>query len=200
MLARLYLIVDRAGWIERLLPHGLELVQLRIKDRPEEIVRREVRRAKELCAAAGIQLVVNDYWRVALDEGCDFVHLGQEDLATADLAALRKARLRLGVSTHDEAELNRALAVEPDYVALGPIFPTTLKELSWAPQGVAKLRRWKALIGDRPLVAIGGMTPAHGRDALMAGADTVAVASDVLRHPQPERRLAEWRAVLKEAG
>lgn len=200
MLARLYLIVDDVGWIERLLPHGLRLVQLRIKDQPEEAIRRQVRRAKDLCAVAGAQLVVNDWWRIAIDEGCDFVHLGQEDLAAADLDAIRGAGLRIGVSTHDLAELARALAVEPDYVALGPIFATTLKELPWAPQGLDKLRSWKALIGSRPLVAIGGMTPTHGRDALAAGAGSVAVASDVLRHPDPERRLAEWRSVLGEAG
>ena len=110
-----------------------------------------------------MQLVVNDYWQLALEEGCDFVHLGQGDLAGADLAALRRAGVRLGVSTHDHAELERALALHPDYVALGPIYPTLLKVMPWAPQGLARLSEWKRRIGALPLVAIGGLTPSAWR-------------------------------------
>ena len=195
-LDRFYLIVDDAAWLERLLPHGVRLVQLRVKDHAEPELRVQVRRARDLCAAAGAQLIVNDHWRLALDEGCDYVHLGQGDLDDADLPAIRRGGLRLGVSTHDHAEIDRALATAPDYVALGPIWPTLLKEMPWAPQGLDRLGDWKHRIGPIPLVAIGGLTPERARAALAAGADSAAVVTDVLRHPDPEARAREWRAAV----
>ena len=196
MLDRFYLIVDDAAWLERLLPHGVRLAQLRVKDRPVPELRAQVRRARDLCAAAGAQLIVNDHWRLAIEEGCDYVHLGQGDLDEADLAAIRGAGVRLGVSTHDEAELDRALATDPDYVALGPVYPTILKQMPWAPQGLAKLTVWKQRIGAVPLVAIGGLTPERARAALAAGADSAAVVTDMLRHPDPAGRTAEWRRAV----
>jgi thiamine-phosphate pyrophosphorylase len=196
MLDRFYLIVDDADWLERLFPHGVRLAQLRVKDRPMPELRAQVRRARGLCAAAGAQLIVNDHWRLAIEEGCDYVHLGQGDLDDADLAAIRGASVRLGVSTHDEAELDRALATNPDYVALGPVYPTILKQMPWAPQGLAKLTRWKERIGAVPLVAIGGLTPERARAALAAGADSAAVVTDILRHPDPAGRTEEWRCAV----
>lgn len=196
MLDRFYLVVDDAAWLERLLPHGVQLAQLRVKDLPEPELRAQIRRARDLCAAAGAQLIVNDHWRQAIDEGCDFVHLGQGDLDGADLAAIRRAGLRLGISTHDDAELERALATQPDYVALGPIFPTLLKQMPWAPQGLVRITLWKRRIGAVPLVAIGGLTPERARAALDAGADSAAVVTDVLRHADPEARAREWRRAV----
>jgi thiamine-phosphate diphosphorylase len=189
-----YLIVDRADWLPRLLPQGLRLVQLRIKDQPAAVLQAEIATARALCAAAGAQLIVNDYWQIAIDEACDFVHLGQEDLESADVAAIRRHGLRLGVSTHDEAELDRALSVAPDYVALGPVYPTVLKAMAWAPQGVSRVTDWKRRVGATPLVAIGGLTPERGRLVLEAGADSAAVVTDVLRHADPEARSREWIA------
>ena len=187
-----YLIVDHVAWLERLLPHGLRLAQLRIKDAAEPSLRAQIRRARDLCAQHGATLVINDHWRLALDEGCDFIHLGQEDLVEADLDAICRAGCKLGVSTHDVRELDIALRVAPDYIALGPVFPTTLKQLDWAPQGVARVTDWKALLKDMPLVAIGGLTPERARAVLDAGADSAAVATDVLGHPDPEARVREW--------
>lgn len=192
MLDPFYLIVDRTDWIERLLPHGLRLVQLRIKDEADAVVRAEIRRAQALCTRQGAVLVVNDYWKIALDEGCTYVHLGQEDLEDADVAAIRKAGCRLGVSTHDHDELDRALSVQPDYVALGPVFPTILKAMKWQPQGVDRVAEWKRKVGATPLVAIGGLTPERARAVLDAGADSAAVVTDVLRHADPEARMREW--------
>ncbi len=192
-----YLIVDHVAWLERLLPHGLRLAQLRIKDAAEPTLRAQVRRARDLCARHGATLVINDHWRLALDEGCDFIHLGQEDLVEADLDAIRRAGCKLGVSTHDVRELDIALRVAPDYIALGPVFPTTLKQLDWAPQGVARVTDWKALLKDMPLVAIGGLTPERARAVLNAGADSAAVATDVLGHPDPEARVREWVAMTR---
>lgn len=187
-----YLIVDDAGWLSRLLPQGVKLVQLRVKDRAEPDLRAQIARAREMCARHGAQLVVNDYWRLAIEEGCDFVHLGQSDLDAADIPALRRAGVRIGVSTHDQTELDRALSLEADYVALGPIYPTLLKQMAFAPQGLARLGAWKAQIGETPLVAIGGLTPERAIAALAAGADSACVVTDILRSADPEARTREW--------
>jgi thiamine-phosphate pyrophosphorylase len=191
-LAAFYPVVDSADWIRRLVPVGVKLVQLRIKERTDDEVRREVRAALAICVPRRVQLVVNDYWHIALDEGADFIHLGQEDLAGADLKAIRARHVKLGVSTHDDTELERALGVAPDYVALGPIYPTSLKSMPWAPQGLDRLGEWKRRIGRVPLVAIGGITLERAAGCLAAGADCVAVVSDVTRHPDPLGRAASW--------
>lgn len=187
-----YLIVDSAAWIERLVPLGVKLVQLRIKDRLPAEIRADLRRAKAVCAAHGCQLIVNDYWQIAIEEDCDFIHLGQEDLADADLDAIRKAGLKLGLSTHDRAELATALAASPDYIALGPIYPTVLKAMAWAPQGLERIGQWKAELGDIPLVAIGGLTVARIAGVFANGADSAAVVTDITRNPDPESRTLEW--------
>lgn len=187
-----YPIMDTADWLDRILPLGVKLVQLRIKDIEPDALGPEVRRARDLCRAHGATLVVNDYWQIAIDEGCDFIHLGQEDLEEADLPAIRRAGLRLGVSTHDHSELDRALSVSPDYVALGPVWPTILKKMKWSAQGLDRVREWKRLVGDTPLCAIGGMTPERGRAALEAGADLVSVVTDITLNKNPETRVREW--------
>jgi len=192
-----YLIVDSSDWLTRLVPLGVRLVQLRIKDRDEAALRDEIRRAKAICAEHDCQLVVNDYWQLAIDEACDFVHLGQEDLAEANVAAIKQGGLRLGVSSHDHAELDAALAADPDYVALGPIYPTLLKKMKWAPQGLDRLREWKERIGPLPLVAIGGLTPERLPGVFAAGADSASVVTDILTNPDPEARTREWIAATE---
>src|SRR5690606_16668833 len=189
-LPRFYPIFDSTGWLERMLPLGVEFVQLRIKDRPEAEVRSQVREA--LALRHGATIVVNDYWRIAIDEGAQWIHLGQEDLAEADLAAIRRAGLRVGISTHDHEELERALAADADYVALGPVYPTILKKMKWHVQGLERVTEWKRRVGDRPLCAIGGMTPERALDALAAGADLVSVVTDITLNPDPEARVREW--------
>ena len=195
-LERFYLIVDDVSWIERMVPLGLRLVQLRIKDRTEREIGRQVCRALMFCLQYGAQLVINDYWRIAIAEGCDFVHLGQEDLDTADVGAIRGVGLKLGISTHDVAELDRALRLKPDYVALGPIYPTRLKVMRHGPQGLVRIGDWKCRIGDIPLVAIGGLTVERAAGVLNAGADTLSVVTDVTLDADPEKRLAEWLAAV----
>lgn len=201
-LARVYPIVDSAAWVARLLPLGAQLIQLRIKQQPEPHLRREIAAARSLCGGAGAQLIVNDYWQLALELGCDWVHLGQGDLDGADIPALRRAQMRIGISTHDHAELERALAWAPDYVALGPIYPTLLKQMPWAPQGLERLREWRRRLGNIALVAIGGLTAERLGDVFAAGADSAAVVTDIVCHPQPEQRLREWlvTAAAAEAG
>ncbi|MCM2292755.1 thiamine phosphate synthase [Allorhizobium sp. BGMRC 0089] len=187
-----YLIVDSADWIERLVPLGVRLVQLRMKDGDEVVLRAHIRRAKTVCAAHNCQLILNDYWQLALEEGCDALHLGQEDMADADLNAIRRAGIKFGLSTHDEAELETALAAKPDYVALGPIWPTILKTMKWDPQGLERLQTWRNRIGSLPLVAIGGVTVEKLDGVFAKGADSAAVVTDILRHENPEERTKSW--------
>ena len=194
-LPRVYPIVDDGSWIPRLAAEGVRLVQLRIKEQPQRTVRAQIEAAHGYCRAAGVQLIVNDYWQLALESGCDFVHLGQGDLDCADVPALRRAGVRLGISTHDEAELERALALRPAYVALGPIYPTLLKVMPWRPQGLARLSEWKRCIGSIPLVAIGGITLERLAGVFAAGADVAAVVTDIVRASDPEGRVRQWLAV-----
>lgn len=191
-LDRFYPIFDDVDWLRRMLPLGVKLVQLRIKDRPGQIVADQVAQARDLCREHGTTLIVNDYWQVAMDAGCDWVHLGQEDLDEADIAAIRRAGIKLGISTHDRDELDRALALSPEYVALGPVYPTKLKQMKWHRQGLEKVSEWKGLIGDIPLVAIGGMSVERAAGAFEAGADIVSVVTDITWNDDPENRVRDW--------
>ncbi len=190
-LPRFYPVLPDAAMITRLVPLGVKLVQLRFKGDADDIPA-QIATSLAICTRHGAQLVVNDYWQAALDMGADFIHLGQEDLDTADNAAIARAGVRLGVSTHDRAELDRALRLQPAYIALGPIWPTLLKQMPWRPQGLEKLSRWKVLIGDIPLVAIGGLTPTRLPDVFAAGADVAAVVTDLVAAPDPEQQTRLW--------
>jgi thiamine-phosphate pyrophosphorylase len=198
-LPRVYPIVDSAAWVRRLAPLGVRLVQLRIKEQPPNKLLAEIREAQACCASSRMQLVINDHWELALAAGCDFVHLGQGDLEGADVPALRRAGVRLGISTHDEAELARALGFAPDYVALGPVYPTLLKAMPWAPQGLARIGEWKRRIGAIPLVAIGGLTLERLPGVFAAGADSAAVVTDIVRNLDPESRTLQWLSVAAAA-
>lgn len=192
-----YLIVDNAAWLERLVPLGVRLAQLRCKDMDDETVRDEIWRAKAVCAVHDCQLVINDYWQSAIELECDYVHLGQGDMVTADFKAIRHAGIQLGLSTHDHAELDRAMSHDPDYVALGPVYQTILKKMPWAPQGLNKLGEWKKLVGDRPLVGIGGLNPERLPGVFAAGADSAAVVTDITLNSNPEARTLEWLAATR---
>ncbi|MCT4371909.1 thiamine phosphate synthase [Yangia mangrovi] len=191
-LDRFYPIFDHSDWLRRMLPLGVKLVQLRIKDQPPEAVREEIALSRDLCRAHGAVLVVNDYWQEAIELGCDWLHLGQEDLDSADLAAIRRAGLKLGVSTHDDEELERVLALAPDYVALGPVYPTILKKMKWHQQGLPRVTEWKARVGAVPLVAIGGMSVERAGGVFAAGADIVSAVTDITLNADPEARVREW--------
>ncbi|WP_366657045.1 thiamine phosphate synthase [Fodinicurvata sp. EGI_FJ10296] len=195
-----YLIVDTAAWVERLVPLGVRMIQLRTKSDNEDFLRREIRRARDICASHGCQLIVNDHWRLAIEEGCDYVHLGQEDLAEADLGAIQDAGLSLGISTHDDDELETALKAEPDYIALGPVWPTILKSMKWAPQTPARLTEWKSRIGDIPLVAIGGLSVERLDQVFDAGADIAAVVTDITRNDDPTARTLAWIRATRGRG
>lgn len=189
-----YPIVPDFRWLMRIVPLGVKTVQLRLKDAAPKEINRQIADSLALTRRYGCQLIVNDYWQAAIDEGADYIHLGQEDLAQADLAAIKRAAMRLGVSTHDEAELETALAADPAYVALGPIYETKLKVMKWAPQGLERIAQWRRRIGRLPLVAIGGITPDRATGVITAGATSVAVITDFLTHPTPEQRVRTWVA------
>lgn len=192
MIPRFYLIVGDAERVKALAAHGPRLIQLRYKG-PDPAP--QIAHALAACRTYGVQLVINDHWAEAVAAGADFVHLGQEDLDGADIPALRRAGCRIGISTHDRTELDRALSLSPDYVALGPIWETRLKKMKWRPQGLTKLSHWKARTGAIPLVAIGGITPQRAPQALAAGADSVAVVTDIQLADDPVARIGDWLAV-----
>ena len=189
-----YPIVPDIAWLERLVPLGVKTIQLRLKDAATDIVRRQIGDSLEVCARHNCQLIVNDYWREAIELGADYVHLGQEDLAAADVGAIKAKGVRLGISTHSLEELDIALASGPDYVALGPIYETKLKVMKWAPQGLDRIGQWKERIRPLPLVAIGGITPDRASGVIAAGADSVAVITDFFTHTDPEARVRQWLA------
>lgn len=189
---RFYPVVDSVAWIKRLAALGVGTIQLRAKNLTHDEAVATVREALRATAGTDTKLVVNDWWQAAIEAGAAHVHLGQEDLADADVAAIRRAELTLGLSTHDDAELDNALRHDPDYVALGPIYPTTLKVMRFAPQGLARIPEWKRRIGKIPLVAIGGITLERAPAVLAAGADSVAVVSDVTQSDDPDARARAW--------
>jgi len=189
---RYYPVVDSVAWVARLALLGVGTIQLRAKNRNDGEALQIVSDALDAIKGTNARLVVNDYWRAAIVAGARHLHLGQEDLADADLDAIRKAGLTLGVSTHDDEELATALNARPNYVALGPIFFTTLKSMRFAPQGIPKITEWKRRIGSIPLVAIGGIKFEHAGDIFAAGADSIAVVSDVTQNADPDARVRQW--------
>jgi thiamine-phosphate pyrophosphorylase len=197
---RFYPVVDSVAWVTRLAKLGVGTVQLRAKELDDGAALQIITDAVAATKNTGTRLVVNDYWRAAIVAGASHLHLGQEDLAGADLGAIRDAGLTLGISTHDDGELATALAAKPDYVALGPIFPTTLKSMRFAPQGIPKITEWKKRIGNIPLVAIGGIKFEHAADIFAAGADSIAVVSDVTQAADPDARIRDWLQTFAQAA
>ncbi|WP_316232675.1 thiamine phosphate synthase [Bradyrhizobium sp. SZCCHNPS2010] len=195
---KFYPVVDSLAWVERLTQLGVGTVQLRAKNLNDGEALQIVTDALAITKGSNTKLVVNDYWRAAVVAGAAHVHLGQEDLVDADVAAIKEAGLTLGLSTHDDAELATALTAKPDYIALGPIFPTTLKAMRFAPQGIPKITEWKQRVGSIPLVAIGGIKLEQAADIFAAGADSIAVVSDVTQNAAPDARVRAWLEATAE--
>ncbi|KMK14259.1 thiamine-phosphate pyrophosphorylase [Pluralibacter gergoviae] len=193
----LYPVVDSVEWIARLLDAGARTLQLRIKDKRDEEVEADVIRAITLGRQYRARLFINDYWRLAVKHGAYGVHLGQEDLQTTDLNAIREAGLRLGVSTHDDMEMDVALAAKPSYIALGHVFPTRTKQMPSAPQGVQQLAAHVARLGDYPTVAIGGISLARAPEVLATGVGSIAVVSAITQAPDWQLATAQ---LLEMAG
>src|SRR5476651_2829484 len=188
----LYPVVDTVEWISRLLEAGVKTIQLRVKNLSDDQVEPAIIEAIQLGRQYQASLFINDYWQLAVKHQAYGVHLGQEDLDTADLQAILAAGLRLGVSTHDDAELARAVAVNPSYIALGHIFPTQTKDMPSAPQGLAELTRHiKQLNGSFPTVAIGGISIDRAPSVLDCGVGSIAVVSAITQAP-------DWRAATAQ--
>ncbi len=183
----LYPVVDSVDWIARLLDWGVSTLQLRIKDPQATDLEQQIQQAIELGRRYQARLFINDYWQLAIKHGAYGVHLGQEDIQTADLDALRQAGLRLGISTHDAAELAEALALKPSYVALGHIFPTQTKEMPSQPQGLINLAAAVKQAGSTPTVAIGGISEERVADILATGVGSVALVSAISKASDPEQ-------------
>lgn len=186
----LYPVVDSVEWVTRLLDAGVRTLQLRIKDKTDAEVETDIAAAITLGQRYHARLFINDYWRLAIKHQAYGVHLGQEDLQTADLDAIRNAGLRLGVSTHDDMEIDVALAVRPSYIALGHVFPTQTKQMPSAPQGLAQLAAHVKRLGDYPTVAIGGISLERAPAVLETGVGSIAVVSAITQVP-------DWRGATQ---
>ena len=186
-----YPVVPTLSWIERLVPLGVKTIQLRLKDASQEEIKRQISAGLKICAHHDCTFIINDYWQEAIELKADFIHLGQEDLASANLPAIKKSGLKLGLSTHSHEELDIALAAQPDYVALGPIWETKLKKMKWQPQGLERLKDWVQK-SPVPVVAIGGITLERAPQTYATGAASIAVVTDIVADAQPERRARDW--------
>jgi thiamine-phosphate pyrophosphorylase len=192
-----YPLFPDASWVERLVPLGIKTVQLRYKGSDHKEIRRQVERSLQVCIAHGCTLVVNDHWREALALGAEHLHLGQDDLMDADLSTIKAREMLVGISTHNDAELQLALTAGANSIALGPIYQSSAKDTGHAPQGQDRISEWRKKIGDVPLIAIGGITLDKASAITTAGADTIAVITDVIGNPDPEQRTRDWLAWQK---
>jgi hydroxymethylpyrimidine kinase/phosphomethylpyrimidine kinase/thiamine-phosphate diphosphorylase len=196
-----YPVLPSVEWIERFAHSGVQTVQLRVKGQSEEILRRSIQRAKEICEANGILLFVNDAWKLAIEYKVFGVHLGQEDLdllSDADLKAIQDSGLRLGISTHSLEEAARAKTLGPSYIALGPVFETTCKSMRFGPQGIARVGEWVKRLPALPIVAIGGLNLGHASEVLAEGADSIAVISNLTEAAEPQQRMNDWLKVFSQ--
>lgn len=180
----LYPIVERAQQLEMLLPSGCTTYQIRIKDLSGEALKQEITQAIQIASSENIRLFINDYWQLAIELGAYGVHLGQEDIHSTDLEAIRSAGLRLGLSTHDFFEVATAHALKPSYIAIGPIFPTTSKVMPFAPQGISMLKYWQSLL-NYPLVAIAGINTDNIQAVAETGVSGIAMISAILQAQDP---------------
>lgn len=187
----LYPVVDTVEWIARLLDVGVRTLQLRIKALPEAEVEDDIAAAIALAQRYQARLFINDYWRLAVKHQAYGVHLGQEDLEIADLDAIHRAGLRLGLSTHDDAEIRRALAEQPSYIALGHIFPTQTKVMPSSPQGLDELKRHVDRLQGISTVAIGGISLDRAPAVLATGVGSIAVVSAITQAP-------DWQAATRQ--
>lgn len=196
----LYPVVDRSHWLETLLPCGVTTIQLRIKDLAGAALRTEITRGIAVARDNNARLFVNDHWQLAIELGAYGVHLGQEDLGGADLDAIHRAGLRLGISTHCHYEVARAHRYRPSYLACGPIYPTTSKQMPWQPQGIGRLSYWRRVLNDYPLVAIGGIDDRRLAKVAATGVDGVAMISALTGAADPAATARRFITTLQDTG
>jgi thiamine-phosphate pyrophosphorylase len=199
----LYAVLPDAQWVGRMARAGVPTVQLRFKSDDAATIEREVQAAVDAVRGTGALLFINDHWETAIAAGAYGVHLGQEDLdalSPAQVRQIRDAGLRLGVSTHGYAEMVRADAVSPSYIAMGAVYPTTLKKMATAPQGVARLAAYAHLLRGYPQVGIGGIDAVRLPEVLATGVGSVAVVRALVTADNPETTAAQWMAAMSAAA
>ena len=195
----LYAVLPDAAWVGRMARAGVPTVQLRFKSDDTDAIDAEIHAAVQAVQGTGALLFINDHWQVALAAGAYGVHLGQEDLDALqphEVATLHASGVRLGVSTHGYAEMLRAAAVWPSYIAMGAVFPTTLKRMETAPQGVARLALYAKLMQQFPLVAIGGIGAEQFAQIAATGVGSIAVVRALVNAPDPEAAVAQLMQAL----
>ncbi|MEX0615949.1 MAG: thiamine phosphate synthase [Methylophaga sp.] len=178
----IYPVVDSVAWLDKCFAEGIRTIQLRLKTDDKQLAQTEINKAVAIAGQyPDSRLFINDHWQQAIDAGAYGVHLGQEDLYQADLRAIADAGLRLGISTHCYWELARALTIAPSYIALGPVYATDSKQMPWQPQGHDKVIEWLQILGDTPLVAIGGIDVSRARSLKKTGVGSVAMISAITK-------------------
>jgi thiamine-phosphate pyrophosphorylase len=202
----LYPVVDDVAWIERLLELGINTIQLRIKNPQQVDLEQQILRAIELGRQHDAQVFINDYWQLAIKHGAYGVHLGQEDIEESNLAQLTKAGTCIGLSTHGYYELLRIVQIQPSYIALGHIFPTTTKQMPSKPQGLVRLALYQQLIDSipygvtqpntdtykssqtigYPTVAIGGIDQSNAGQVWQTGVSSLAVVRAITLSDSPK--------------
>ncbi len=192
----IYPVVDSAEWVRRLLEAGVRTIQLRIKNAGKNTsdrhIETEIIQAVESASRVGARLFINDHWRLAIKRRAYGVHLGQEDIQSADLDRIAESGLRLGVSTHSHWEMAAAIDLDPGYIAIGPIHHTTSKVMPFAPQGPDKVRYWMEMLDGRwPLVAIGGIDLKRARTLKSTGVGSVAMISAITQAKSWRQATAE---------
>jgi thiamine-phosphate pyrophosphorylase len=193
----LYAVLPDAQWVGRMAQAGVKTLQLRFKSADQDAIRLEVRRAIQSVQGTDSLLFINDHWQIAIEEGAYGVHLGQEDMDDAPLETLRQSGLRLGLSTHGYAEMLRADAVSPSYMALGAIFPTTLKQMQTAPQGLSRLQAYARLMQHHALVAIGGIDAPRFPEVFRTGVGAIAVVRAITGASHPEQAAQALRDLVE---
>jgi thiamine-phosphate pyrophosphorylase len=206
VLPRLYVILDAAlltvsetECAQRLADAGVRLLQYRNKSASSRALFESSRELGSQLSRQGVSFVVNDRADIASLADAGGVHVGQEDLSVEAAREIIGAEKWVGVSTHNVEQFERAAATSADYIAVGPVFCTSTKIRPDPVVGVDFVQRMRALT-DKPIVAIGGITLDRAAEVIRAGADSVAVASDILRAPDPGRRARQYINLLEAAN
>ena len=193
----LYAVLPDAQWVGRMARAGVPTVQLRFKSDDAQAVAREVKAAVEAVRGTDALLFINDHWQAAIEAGAYGVHLGQEDMDAANIATIRAAGLRLGLSSHGYAEMLHADQLSPSYIAMGAVFPTTLKRMATAPQGPGRLAAYARLMRDYPQVAIGGIDGDRLAEVMQSGVGSLAVVRAITAADRPEAAAAQLQAQIR---
>jgi thiamine-phosphate pyrophosphorylase len=193
----LYGVMPDADWVKRMVEAEIPTVQLRLKSEDKKLIKKQINESVKAAEGSRTLLFINDYWQEAIEAGAYGVHLGQEDLEIADLDAIRSAGLRLGLSTHGYTEMIYADRFCPSYIAMGAVFPTNLKKMATAPQGLGRLYKYAQLMNHYPLVAIGGIDEESIHAVAQSGVGSVAVVRAINGSSDPKAAVKRLQELMK---